>query len=47
MLDRWTENPRRLVLGARMDARFEDAEERRLIIEYLRADGVPSEAPRR
>jgi cytochrome c len=47
MLDRWTEDPRRLVPGARMDARLKDPEERRLIIEYLRADGSSSEAPRR
>jgi cytochrome c len=46
-LDRWMEDPRRIVPGARMDARLKDPEERRLIIEYLRADGSPSEAPRR
>lgn len=40
-LDRWTEDPRRMVPGTRMHARLKDPEERRLIIEYLREAGSP------
>ena len=46
-LDRWMEDPRRVVPGTRMDARLKDPEERRLIIDYLRADGATSAPTRR
>ena len=45
-LDRWMEDPRRMVPGTRMDAGLKDPEERRLIIDYLRADGAsPARRP--
>jgi cytochrome c len=37
-LDQWLQNPRRMVPGTRMDARFTDPEERRLIIEFLKSN---------
>ena len=36
LLDRWLQGPSRLAPGARMPARVADANERRLVIEYLR-----------
>jgi cytochrome c len=38
-LDAWLQNPSALVPGARMSARFNNPEDRRAVIEYLRAQG--------
>lgn len=46
-LNRWMEDPQRMVPGTRMDARLKDPEERRLILDYLRTDGAPGAPPRR
>jgi cytochrome c len=37
-LDQWLQNPRKMVPGTRMDARFTDPEQRRLIIEFLKTN---------
>jgi cytochrome c len=37
-LDEWLQNPRKMIPGTRMDARFADPEQRRLIIEFLKTN---------
>jgi cytochrome c len=37
-LDEWLQNPRKMIPGTRMDARFTDPEQRRLIIEFLKTN---------
>jgi cytochrome c len=37
-LDAWLQNPRSMVPGTRMDARFTDPEQRRLIIGFLKTN---------
>lgn len=42
MLDRWLSNPEALIPGQEMDVRVRSAEERRLLIVYLRSQSHPS-----
>ncbi|MGH6645340.1 c-type cytochrome [Aquabacterium sp.] len=40
MLDRWLRNPEALIPGQEMDVRVKSAEERRLLIQYLKSQSL-------
>lgn len=47
MLDRWLSNPEVLIPGQEMDVRVRSAEERRLLIAYLKSQSTSTSPPSR
>ncbi|MDI1260019.1 c-type cytochrome [Aquabacterium sp.] len=45
MLDRWLSNPEALIPGQEMDVRVRSAEERRLLIAYLKSQSTSTSPP--
>ena len=45
MLDRWLSNPEALIPGQEMDVRVRSAEERRLLITYLKSQSTSTSPP--